>query len=272
MIRSTNTQTPVSSRDFHANDPIQKALILKFSRLTPSWFYEPKVGLWDTYESRLKTRFKISDPKTNLKFRVIDNEKLAGCLLAWEGRPALPKTKSKKIFESGEDGLYFEIFPPGCDNDTFVHDALIAFELFILIGARKADWNNAMHSAKADDDADRVVELERDGFIRFFNYFCLASMRYVADNYYSEKGYDFLLEKKMFDVIYDFLRRTYRSVIENARKRDQAAGRIFSLHNWFKQNSSFTDEVCSAIDNNMAFSQLGLPGSKPRKDGRASTS
>ena len=271
VIRSTNTQTPVNSRDFHANDPIQKALTARFSRLTPAWFYEPKVGLWDTYESKLKTRFKIADPKTKLKYRVIDNEELARCLLAWGGQPALPKTKSKKIFESGEDGLYYQIFPPDCDNDVFVHDALIAFELIILIDARKVEWNEEMRRAKAERDADGIVELERDGFIRFFNYFCLASMRYVADKYYPEEGYDFLLDRKKFDAIYDFLRRTYRFVVDNARKRDQAAGRIFSLHNWFKQDSSFTEEVCTAIDNNMTFSQLGLPGSTPRKGGKIAT-
>lgn len=49
VIRSTNTQTPVDSRDFHSNDERQTALMDKFSHLTPAWFYEPKRGLWPIF-------------------------------------------------------------------------------------------------------------------------------------------------------------------------------------------------------------------------------
>jgi hypothetical protein len=260
VIRSTNTQTPVDSRDFHANDARQKSLTDKFSRLTPSWFYEPKVGLWETYEAKGKARFKIASPKSKLKFRVINNEELARCLLAWNGNPALPKTKSKRIFETGEDGLYNQIFPENCANDEFVHNALVAFELNIMILAEKSKWMEARRRARAEGNAEGLRELEQDGFVAFFNYFCLASMKYISDKYYPGRDYEFLTGEKQFEQTFDFLRRTYRFVIDNARKRDQASGRIFSLHNWFKQDSSFTDEVCAAIDNNMAFSKIGLPG------------
>ena len=54
VIRATNTQTPVTSRDFHANDALQKKLLERFSRLEPPWFYERKAGLWNALDGSIK--------------------------------------------------------------------------------------------------------------------------------------------------------------------------------------------------------------------------
>lgn len=262
VIRDTNTQTPVTSRDFHANDPIQKRLLEMFSHLEPPWFYERKVGLWNSLEPKNRVRFKVHDRGFGIENRIIDNEELAKCILAWNQRPALPKTRARKIFEerASEDGLYSEIFPPGCDTDEFVHDSLIAFELNILLSIKGKAWDSAKRDAKEKGDAAKLQELEQDGFVPFFNYFCIASMRYVADKYYKGEPYDFLLSSAIFPVLYEFLVRTFRFVIGNAIRREDASSRIFSLANWFKQDSTFLTEVRLAIDNNWGFAQLKLPG------------
>lgn len=260
VTRATNTQTPVTSRDFRANDPVQKKLFEMFNRLDPPWFYERKAGLWETLDAKFKVRFKIHAPThSKLKFRVINNEELAKCILSWNGHPALPRTKGRKIFEdrASEDGLYAEVFPPDGISDAFVHDALVAYKLNLLLDLKKLEWVDLKRKARESGDDANLKTLERDGFLTFFNYFAVACFRYISEKYYPKENPATLLESEQFRGIYDFLLRTFRFVIDNARKRDQAAGKIFSLVNWFKQDSSFTDELQLAIDNNMAFSQLG---------------
>lgn len=55
IARTTNSQNPMKSEDFRANDDRQIRLRKEFGLLSPPWFYEHKRGLW-TFENKDATQ------------------------------------------------------------------------------------------------------------------------------------------------------------------------------------------------------------------------
>lgn len=250
VIRFNNTQTPVTSRDFHSNDLIQRNLFDKFSHLNPPWFYERKEGLWESLDAKFQSRFRRTSGRARSCFRIIDNELFAQCKLAWQGEPAIAKTQKKRIFDddASQGGIYSRVFPPGCDSDEEVGIALVAYRLNEVLGAERAEWAKKKREAAESGDTDKLEKLERDGFVPFLNFFALASIKYVMDKYVKDRDPSVLLSPTPFKIVYDFILMVFHVRIQVAQQAAVESNRAFSLSNWFKSNDNFKTAICQTID------------------------
>jgi hypothetical protein len=250
VIRFNNTQTPVTSRDFHSNDPIQKSLFEKFAHFNPPWFYERKEGLWESLDSKFQARFRRIAGKARSCFRIIDSELMGQCRLAWEGEPATPKTGKRKIFEedTSQGGLYAKVFPAGLDSDASIRETLVAYRLNEEIVREREKWAEAKKTATVEGDDGVLALLERDAFVPFFNFFALASMEYVMTKFFPGKDKAVLLQSVPFSTMYDFVVTVFRVRVQAALQAETTANRPFNLGGWFKSNPNFDTAICQTID------------------------
>jgi len=254
VIRFNNTQTPVKSRDFRANDAIQKALFEALSKWNPAYFYERKLGLWEALDPRHQARFRKPDAKgrTKRNFRIVDNELMAQCRLAWDKRPGTAKNDKRLIFVPVIDnGLYEEVFPEGCDAEKEVEVYLLAYDLNEMLARRRKDWGRQVKEANDEGAEEKVKGLERDRFITHFNFFALAAIRYILEVHFKEKDYSKayknLRNPKTFDEMYKFLKIVFGATLRAAQKGAANAGQSLNFNNWFKRDSNFED-ICPEID------------------------
>jgi hypothetical protein len=250
VIRYNNTQTPVTSRDFHSNDSIQKSLFEKFAHYAPPHFYERKEGLWESLDAKFQSRFRRSSGRARSCFRIIDSETFAQCRLAWNGEPATAKTQKKKLFEEDPTlgGLYNQVFPVGVDSDASVDDSLLGYKLNEAILLERGRWVEARRTAAGAGDEARVADLDKDAFIPFFNFFALASINYILTKYFAGKEKSIILAPPPFQTMYDFIVTVFRVRVQAAQQAATDATRSFSLANWFKQDTNFTNAICQTID------------------------
>lgn len=265
VIRFNNTQTLVTSRDFHANDPIQKSLFEKITKQDPPWFYERKLGLWEAVPKAERTRFRREGPgghgDSRKHFRIIDSELMAQCRLAWDGTPAVAKTKKRRIFEESaeEDGLYSTLFGPGADSEDSVSTFLIAYKLNEMIQQKHQGWTKAKAQAKDTHDDAKLRKLEELSFIPFFDFFALASIRFVMERFYTTTPISRALDQTVFDPLYDLLLNVFKLTISAEKRAVENTGKTFSLANWFKSDQNYEQAIKPQLEAQGAFLPKKLP-------------
>lgn len=264
VIRFNNTQTPVTSRDFHANDPIQKRLVDKFSKFETPWFYERKLGLWEALPDKERARFRRDAGRARSHFRIIDSEKLAQCRLAWEGRPAIAKTQTRLIFEEDRaaNGLYLDVFGDGCDSDDSIKELLLCYKLNEMLVAQRKKWAAEKREAQEQNDKEKLRRLEELGFIPFFNFFALASMRHIHQTYYPATRIELLLETHNFQKLYEFIISVFKIQLKADQRAAETAGRTLDVANWFKSDKNFDNVIkpgCDAMHDMLPDSLVGGP-------------
>ena len=211
VIRCNNTQTPVTSRDFRSNDEIQKKIFDTLSKWNPSYFYQRKLGLWDALPRRDRARFKRKGKRAGRpNYRIIDNEVMAQCILAWDGRPAAAKNEKRLIFiRKSENGIYEDIFPEDCYETDQCRYYVVAYELNnLFIGIRK-EWSKDLKKMQDVGDEESIKRIESGRFVTHFNFFGIASIGYIFEKYLcARKKIDpmILIEKKYFEKIFHFLK------------------------------------------------------------------
>lgn len=101
IARYTNSQNPIKTPDFKANDPVQVKLESEFADLR--WFYEHKRGQWRSLARAEKRRFRI-----NGQYRRIEMVELAQRWYAFNGHPVDAIRGKDNLFAA--DGTYTSIF------------------------------------------------------------------------------------------------------------------------------------------------------------------
>lgn len=107
IARTTNSQNPMKSEDFRANDDRQIRLRREFELLSPPWFYEHKRGLWS---------FENQDAESRKPYLTGDNaprhigmKDTAQVALAFLGSPAEAVDRIRFTFTT--DDRYEKVFP-----------------------------------------------------------------------------------------------------------------------------------------------------------------
>lgn len=126
ITKYTNSQNPVTPRDFHSNDPVQKSLQNDFFENTNLW-----------YETR-RGEFRKKLPK-KLGVKVITNELLGQTYLSYYfKKPIIAKSSKKNLFTSkkeSKNGLYELIF----NHKVDYQDMEISYKLYQIVEKRRKE-------------------------------------------------------------------------------------------------------------------------------------
>lgn len=150
ISETTNSQTPVSSRDLRANDGIQKRLEEQFRDL--GYFYERKKNLY-IEEARHKR---------------LDNELLAQLYLAFYfDMPSEAKNQKSIVFGSKYDVIFDE-------NEITALRMLVPYEVYLPLEKMK----RVIQTKKRRKESIS----EKDAFISRATFHLVNSVKYVAEN------------------------------------------------------------------------------------------
>lgn len=147
VTRYTNSQNPISERDFHSNDEVQKRLQSDFFNYTNVW-YETRRG---EFRKRIRGITKLT------------NEILGQTYLAYKiNDPFNAKQNKKLIFYSTDiysTGLYEIIY----NDNTQYDDMLVSYYLYLLIDRKRKQFK------KLIDQIDTTKELSEED-MRLLNF------------------------------------------------------------------------------------------------------
>lgn len=159
VTRYTNSQNPISERDFHSNDEVQKRLQSDFFNYTNIW-YETRRG---EFRKRIKGITKLT------------NESLGQIYLAYKiNDPFNAKQNKKLIFYSTDiypTGLYDIIY----NECTQYDDMLVSYYLHLLIDRKRKCFK------KIIDEIDTTKELsDKDSRLLDFDFIQYANFDILA--------------------------------------------------------------------------------------------
>jgi hypothetical protein len=167
ISESTNRQTPVRTRDLHANDPIQKSLEEQFK--TFGYFYERKKNLYE------------NEPKK----KRLNNELLGQVYLSYYlNMPS--EARGNKEFVFGD--LYDRIFDV---NTTNAEKMLVPYRLFLPLEQRK-------NIIKSKQRRRELID-EKEAFVSRATFHLLMASRIISEkeniDVTKDENVELLLEK-----------------------------------------------------------------------------
>lgn len=245
ITRFTNSQNPVTERDFRSNDEVQKRIQTDFFRNTNIW-YEIRRG-----EFRKKT------PKCVDK---VSNELLAQTYLSFLLKEPIKAKKSKKnLFlatDEQKDGLYDIIF----NDQTSYQDMQLSLYLYRFIEKQRKYYRKAIKKIENEKPNKNYTEEEEyiliNKFVQYTTFNFLAAFHQLTENF---KNTDFEIVKNKLlscfknqrlepiEKMYNFIRLgTLSLVIEKDTKG------ISTIYQYFKSNENSIAELeevlCGALN------------------------
>ncbi|WP_051408645.1 AIPR family protein [Sediminibacterium sp. C3] len=205
VTRYTNSQNPVSERDFHANDEIQIQLQNDFLDNT---------GIW--YERR-RGEFRTKHKGTS----IIPNEDIGQTYLAYSLQdPLSAKGKIKLLFISetiNKEGLYEKVF----NNKTKYDDMLSSYLLYVYIEKRKAEVNRKIKNIEPNSDgsynsSDQLtLQLE---FILHASFHYLTFFNIVLLKKYDSKSLNGIIHTKFKNDKLEEIESIYNDITDKVKK------------------------------------------------------
>ena len=158
VTRYTNSQNPISERDFHSNDEVQKRLQFDFLKHSNVW-YETRRG---------EFRRKING------ISKLTNEILGQNYLAYfVNDPFNAKQNKKLIFVTknlNPNGLYEIIF----NQDTKYDDMLVSYYLSLFVDRKRKAIKSRIDSVDTTQLTDEQEKLLQFDFIQYSNFEIMA--------------------------------------------------------------------------------------------------
>nr|WP_298660067.1 AIPR family protein [uncultured Flavobacterium sp.] len=158
VTRFTNSQNPISERDFHSNDDIQKRIQFDFFKYSNIW-YETRRG---EFRKKLKG------------VSVLTNELLGQLYLAYfVNDPFSAKQSKKLLFVSkniNQNGLYEIIF----NDATNYEDMHLSYHLNLLVDRKRKSFKskiNLIDTTKLSPEDEKLLEYD---FIQYSNFEIIA--------------------------------------------------------------------------------------------------
>lgn len=232
VTRYTNSQNPVTERDFHSNDDIQVELQNSFYDNTNIWY--------ERRSSEFRNRTK--------NIWIISNERFAQTYLAYFLQdPVSAKNNVQYFFVSTNvsNGLYEKIFNKKTKYDTM----LVSYYLFYLIELQKREKSksiNKIENAINKKYTKPEIEILKYQFVKHASFHILALLKLVyernsKDNLREINGkiinYFELNKNDLFEQYYTYVVEKIKDYIDDVQKKDLT----FSLSKYFKSLNSFED-------------------------------
>lgn len=235
VTRYTNSQNPVTERDFHSNDDVQIRLQNQFYDNTNIW-YERRSS-----EFRIKAKNIV----------VVSNEKFAQTYLAYQlQNPVGAKNDVQYFFVEDDDNiqkpsLYKKIF-----NKNTKYDVMqVSYYLYQLIERKKKDKNKELSKVENKKNAKytkRDLGILQYQFVKHASLHILALMKLQ----YEKKAKD-NLKSINSHIISDYINdrdtnfeQNYKFIVEKIKKyiyKIQKVDLSFSLSKYFKSSTSYED-------------------------------
>jgi len=142
VIKSNNTQNAVQIRDFYSNNPEQIELQRKFSE--QGYFYEIKRGERNYIKKNLHTKLRKKLSSFKYKDEVIDIEKLASIMRAFNWEPSAREVGAKRILN--DDDIYASIFGNSVTDitDAKLKEMIFAYNIFSIIEKESKQFNSIL--------------------------------------------------------------------------------------------------------------------------------
>jgi hypothetical protein len=184
ISETTNSQTPVNTRDLHANDEIQRKIEEEFASL--GYFYERKKNQHQTQE----------------KAQRLDNELLGQIYLAYYlDRPSEAKNTKTLVFGDAYDMIFDE-------TTVNARRMLAPYRIYLPINKRKAEIQRKKRR--------KLPISEKDAFVSRATFHILNAARYIAEHRDLDLQKDAEIEKAVSIAI-----RFIGQVVTAQRKRKQ---------------------------------------------------
>ena len=172
ITKATNSQSPVSTIDLHANDEVQFDIQRNFSRdIKPPWYYERKKGEFNGLSPAKKRQYRGHHLK---------REELAQTYYSYIGHPAAAIKSKSDIWE--ESDIRGEIFQTNRDP----HIYLLSYVLFKL-------FDSYMKESRVDDISEFIGNPFNDTFqhLRYANKLvvghCVALSKALLEHRYNTR-------------------------------------------------------------------------------------
>jgi AIPR protein len=238
ITKYTNSQNPVTPRDFHANDKVQKRLQLDFFHNTNIW-----------YETR-RAEFRKRLPK-KLEIKIIGNVLLGQTYLSYFlNKPILAKSSKTNLFlteKESNKGLYDVIF----NINTNYEDMLISYKLYELVEAKRKFYHNKIKEIEQKKEAENYTSEEASfmqyKFLQYTSFNILAVFRKVLleVNSANVKGINGSLltdiekhNRIKVNMYYEFIKESIKGIVINKEKSGK-----FNLLAYFKSKEESVKEV-----------------------------
>ena len=158
VTRFTNSQNPISERDFHSNDDIQKRIQFDFFKYSNIW-YETRRG---EFRKKLKG------------VSVLTNELLGQLYLAYFiNDPFSAKQSKKLLFVSkniNQNGLYEIIF----NDTTNYEDMYLSYHLNLLVDRKRKSFKSRINFIDTTKLGSEDLKLLEFDFIQYSNFEIIA--------------------------------------------------------------------------------------------------
>lgn len=201
VTRYTNSQNPISERDFHSNDEVQKRLQFDFLKHSNVW-YETRRG---EFRKKIKGILKLT------------NEILGQNYLAYYiNDPFNAKQNKKLIFVSkniNSNGLYEIIF----NDNTKYDDMLISYYFNLLVDRKRKSIKKKIDSIETTENLtiDQETLLNYD-FVQYSNFEIMALFKilYLKTNEDNTKAINGKLISYFENNTIDKIDKSYNIIIE----------------------------------------------------------
>lgn len=228
VTRYTNSQNPVSERDFHANDEVQIHLQNDFLDNT---------GIW--YERR-RGEFRTKHKGTS----IIPNEYIGQTYLAYSLQdPLSAKGKIKLLFISesiDKEGLYEKVF----NSKTKYDDMLSSYLLYEFIEKKKTEVNRKIKNIELNDDGsykyDDQLTLQLE-FILHASFHFLTFFNIILLKKYDSKSLNGILHSNFKNGITTEIESIYSDIVDKVKNHIntvKAKDERFSYTKFFKSAES----------------------------------
>jgi len=216
VTRYTNSQNPISERDFHSNDDVQKNIQNDFFKYTNVW-YETRRG---------EFRKKIKG------ISILTNELLGQLYLAYFINDPFNAKQSKKLLFVSKNikpnGLYETIF----NSVTNYEDMILSYYLNLLVDRKRKSFKskiNAIDTTKLKEDDLKLLEFD---FIQYSNFEIIALFKvlFYKANEHNQNSINgkviTYFEKNTLEIIDECYRYISNFILFDLKKRKELDSKI----------------------------------------------
>lgn len=245
ITKFTNSQNPVTARDFHANDEVQKKIQAEFFINTDIWF-----------EIRRSEFRKKIDKK--LRIKIVSNELIGQCYLSYFLlKPILAKSSKTNIFLSSLEsskGLYDDIF----NSDTNYEDMWISYQLYQLIEMERKNHHGKIKKLENEKEFHNYTEAEKElvkyKFLQYtsFNFLAWFNILFKEINKKDGKGLngrilsDLKNNSGKIPLYYKFIKDSTKDMVQAKSNTNK-----FKVMPYFKSNPLSVLEVKKELLKNL---------------------
>lgn len=250
ITKYTNSQNPVTPRDFHSNDKVQKEI--------QKLLFE-KTNIW--YETR-RGEFRKRLPKS-LGIKIVSNEKLGQTFLSYNKKqPILAKASRTDIFKTSQEsnkGLYEHIFDSAVNE---YKDLMISYYLYEFVEYERKENYKRIKKIEDEIEFEDYTEIEEEiinyKFLQYTSFNFLAAFNFTFSKIGLKQNE--LNNKIIYDLSNDFtvIKKHYlyikKKAFELVKKKEES--NRFTPLKYFRSESNSVTELEEVLKEGLSENKI----------------